>query len=153
MAQGIKFYEPVRRYLEQLKWKVYSKASLPTSGGTTWVELALDFYASTRIPLAKAGQEDQGTLAEQGRLFAVIVRRGATLSKGRPAPADAMESCGALASLGLSWTGGFSGEAALFNRAEVSYTGRAYDRVERSDEFDQRTHGIRISQIYRVLTG
>ena len=84
IAQGIKFYEPVRWCLEQIKWKVYTKASLPMGGGTTWAELALDFYAATRVPIAKVGQATPGTVGDQAKLFAVIARRAASLSNGAP---------------------------------------------------------------------
>ena len=119
IAQGVRFYEPVKWYLEQLLWEPHGEKTMPTNGGTTWVELALDFYAATHVALTKPGQQQAGPVAEQAKLFAVIAKRVAYLSKGTPSPCKAMPFCGALAPYGFSWTAGFRGEAALLHRTQV----------------------------------
>ena len=48
LKEGVRLFKPVRWYLQQLKW---STGGEDAERATSWVELALDFYAAARVLL------------------------------------------------------------------------------------------------------
>ena len=89
----MKLFKRIRWYLQQLKW---SSGGEEAERSTSWVELALDFYAATRVPLMLPGADAPGTLAEQVKIFAGAARGVARLCKDKVPPGKPLRKCNAL---------------------------------------------------------
>ena len=63
-----------------------SAAGLAPDAGTTWAELAVDFFLATRVALKSPGQPELGELAEQVKIFAYTAKRVADMAGGSPTP-------------------------------------------------------------------
>ena len=67
--------------------------------GTTAVEMALDFEATTGVPLTRASEDGERKLGEKGRAFVKTAMRVAELCKGHVGPGKRLDQCGALKNL------------------------------------------------------
>ena len=65
--QGLHLFQPLVWYLQTLEWEPLTVDD--AMRGTSWEELAMDFYVATRVPLAKPGRATNGTLKMQADHF------------------------------------------------------------------------------------
>ena len=77
MAGGVALTRPMLWYLQELTWRPPG----PSHAGTTNVELALDFEASTGVQLVPPGAVGKMTLQKKANMFAEAARRTAQLAK------------------------------------------------------------------------
>ena len=117
MSVGIHFSHPMKWYLEQLTWAPPGEHHR----GTSNIELALDFEASTRVPLIPAGEPGVRTLRQKAVTFVEAARRTAELARGRgkPIPGVSDKHSQALQALRLPQVSGWECRADLLKEGPV----------------------------------
>jgi hypothetical protein len=92
MDFGIHLFAPLYWYLNTLQREMPSEHH----GGTMNAELAIDFEASTGVPLARSGTTGERTLRERTTLFPAAAKRVAQLCGKQVPPGLQCQGCRAL---------------------------------------------------------
>ena len=128
-------YDPIRWYLETIRWQVEVAQDAPrgikqqlkeglnpglqTDSGTAWAELTIDCILATRVKLLTPGQSEVGILAEQVAIFTRTANRIAAMAGSSPTPCAPWKLVRSLRGLGYRYMNGVAGRAELRFPTEV----------------------------------